>query len=173
VSSSFYDVAFDRTIGFEGKFSDLPADRGGITKFGLSQKANPDLDIRNLTLEQAKDIYRKRYWDPLKPERIKSEIVQLEVFDTAVNCGLHTAQLIVQRALNFLGETLEEDGDMGSITVGALNRWIEKDPQALFKCLNGFQFIHYVEIVKSHADQKLFSRGWMKRIQEYNEERKS
>jgi lysozyme family protein len=167
---SSFDIAFERTIGLEGGYSNNPADRGGPTKFGLSQKANPDLDIPTLTVQQAKEIYRKRYWNPLKPERIASEIIQLEIFDTAVNCGLGTAQLIVQRALNFLGETLAEDGQVGSLTIAALNRWIGKDSLCLFKCLNGFQFMHYVEIVKSRPGQKIFSRGWMKRIQEYRDE---
>jgi hypothetical protein len=78
--------------------------------------------------------------------------------------------LIVQRALNFLGETLAEDGQMGPRTIEGLNRWLGKDSPCLFKCLNGFQFIHYVKIIEDNPGQKVFSRGWMKRIQEYHDE---
>lgn len=170
MADDVYEIAFERTIGLEGGYVDHPQDRGGPTKYGLSKRSNPDLDIPNLTLEQAKQIYKERYWDRLNLISIPYEILQLEIFDTAVNCGLRMAQLIVQRSLNFLGEGLSEDGIMGPRTIDALNRWTEKDCRAVFKCLNGFQFIYYVRIIENDPRQKVFARGWMKRIQDYREE---
>ena len=167
-----FDTAFQRTIGLEGGFTNNPMDRGGPTKFGISKRANPDLDIERLTLEQAKLFYRTRYWDPLMLNQISSELVQCEMFDTGVNCGKRGIALITQKALNFLGENIEVDGWLGPVTIGKLNHWIEKDIRALFKTLNGFQFIWYVDIVNKDPFQRVFSRGWMKRIQEYNEEKR-
>jgi hypothetical protein len=55
---------------------------------------------------------------------------------------------------------------MGPVTINKLNQWSRLDAQALFRTLNGFQFMRYVEIVKARGDH-VFSRGWMKRIQDY------
>src|SRR5690554_991684 len=69
-----FDLAFERLIGHEGKFTDNRADRGnwttgrvGVgelkgTKFGISAMTYPHLDIKSLTLEQAKDIYLRDFW---------------------------------------------------------------------------------------------------------------
>jgi lysozyme family protein len=163
-------TAFCRTVDLEGRFVNHPLDRGGPTKFGLSKKANPELDIPNLTIDQAREVYFRKYWNPLQIEKINSEIVQCEIFDTGVNCGKSGTALISQRALHFLGEELAIDGWFGPETLGKINFWVTRDIQALFKAMNGFQFIWYVDLVKKDPFQRVFTRGWMKRIQEYREE---
>lgn len=66
---SKFDIAVqflvDKTDGFdaEGGYSNNPDDPGGETKYGISKRAHPELDIKNLTLEEAIDIYRSDYWD--------------------------------------------------------------------------------------------------------------
>ena len=170
-SNIIFQTAFKRTVGLEGGFVDYPLDRGGPTKYGLSKKANPDLDIPNLTIEQAQKVYFERYWRLLNINNIESELIKLEIFDTAVNCGVRQAKLILQDALNFLGEKLLLDGKIGPKTTAAVNFWIKKDVAALFKALNGFQFMCYAEIVEHDQSQKIFSRGWMRRIQEYRRRR--
>jgi lysozyme family protein len=163
-------TAFKRTVGLEGGFVDHPLDRGGPTKYGLSQKANPDLDIPNLTIEEAQKVYYERYWKLLNIDGIESELIKLEIFDTAVNCGVRQAKLILQDALNFLGESLLLDAKIGPQTIRAVHFWIKKDVAALFKALNGFQFMCYAEIVEHDHSQRVFSRGWMQRIQQYRRE---
>jgi lysozyme family protein len=83
--------------------------------------------------------------------------------------GTSQAVLISQKALNYLGESLAEDGEIGPKPIEALNRWSVKDERALLVCLNGFQFIRYVEIKKNNPSQVKFTRGWTKRIQGYKE----
>lgn len=56
--------AFDLTVGLEGSYSNDPSDPGGETKYGISKRYHPTLDIKNLTLEQAEAIYLKEYWIP-------------------------------------------------------------------------------------------------------------
>jgi lysozyme family protein len=80
--------------------------------------------------------------------------------------GTNTAIKIAQKAINFLGVgSVIEDGIIGPITIASLNWWCLRDPEALFRALNGFQFIRYVEIVQARGH--IFARGWMKRIQDY------
>lgn len=81
---------FDKAVGFvfevEGYESNYMWDKGGYTKYGISQKAHPDVDVFNLTKEAAKDIYKVRYWDACGCENLPAAL-GLAVFDTAVNHG--------------------------------------------------------------------------------------
>jgi lysozyme family protein len=176
LSKSFL-AAFKRTIWIEigpdgqgtGGYTNDPNDPGGETKWGVSKKAHPEIDIKNLTLEKAREVAYANYWKPLRLDEIKSDFMAAELFDTAYNCGVGTAALVAQRALNFLGEDLAQDGILGPKTIARLNFWSDKDPVTLFKCLNGFQFVYYVQCVKSNPAQMKYSRGWMKRINEYQQ----
>lgn len=85
----------------------LITDQGGVTKYGISKNANPDVDVENLTVEQATEIYKKRYWDvyvALKPISANLDnlpvALAVAVFDAGVNCG-------VGRAIKWLGKALE------------------------------------------------------------------
>ena len=164
-----FDRAVKTTLEHEGGYVNDPADPGGETKWGISKRAFPDLDIRSLSIDEAKEIYRRKYWEPLRCGEMDSPVIAAEIFDTAVNVGVKGAVIIAQKALAYLGERIVEDGKMGPLTIGALNAWARKDEQALFKCLNGFQFIHYVKITGQNESLKRFARGWMKRIQQYRE----
>lgn len=94
-----FETAFKEVIAYEGGYVNDPRDPGGETKFGISKKAYPKLDIKGLTPEKAKEIYRRDYWDPLKLEDLNAEAA-LFVFDTAVNQGLGTAQLMKKACLD-------------------------------------------------------------------------
>ena len=159
--------AFKEVVGLEGGYCDIPADRGGATKYGISQASYPDLNIAALTLEQAKAIYYTDFWAALSLDKIESAYIAGEIFECAVNCGRSAAVRIAQRSLAFLGETIKQDGIMGPSTIEKLNKWGKKDPISLFKALNGYQFARYALIVEQHPDQLAFARGWLKRIQAY------
>ena len=162
-----FAAAFRETLGFEGGYVNDPDDPGGETRDGISKRSYPDVDIERLTTSQAMIIYRRDYWDALKLGKVLNSIISGEIFDTAVNMGRKRAVVIAQKALNFLGEELVEDGIIGQKTIKALNKWCRKDDQALFVCLNGFQFAHYKQITEKNQKLKKFSRGWTKRIQQY------
>jgi len=178
-----FERAFIETIDLEGGYVNDPADPGGETKFGISKRSYPTINIAAMTIDQAKAIYRRDYWeacrlDEVRRERIYGEmfdtavnrdLISGEIFDTAVNMGRKAAVLIAQRALNFLGEDLVEDGKIGQKTISALNKWSKKDTKALFICLNGFQFSQYRMIIKNNRRSIKFARGWTKRIQQYQE----
>jgi len=173
-----FESAFRKTVGCEGIYSNDREDSGnwtggaiGVgdlkgTKFGISAASYPDVDIRNLTIQDAERIYVKDYWSKMSLDSILSETLQEELFDTGVNMGVRTAVTICQRALNFLGVGFYKvDGVMGPITLSGVNYWASWDAEALFRALNGFQFMEYVYVVENKGHK--FAAGWMKRIQDY------
>lgn len=173
-----FDNAFAQTVAYEGGYSNDPDDHGGRTMYGITEEVFKDAirrgiispiktDVREITLEQAKAIYLFDYWHKLRLNSVSDSMIAAEIFDTAVNMGRTAATRICQRALNYLGEELDEDGIMGDKTLEALNRWSRKDKRALFICLNGFQFARYVAIVEGNGTQHRFVRGWTKRVQSY------
>ena len=93
--SKTFEDALKFVLKWEGGYSNDPNDPGGETKFGISKRSYPNLDIKNLTLEQAKEIYLQNYWLKADCDKLTSPL-DIIVFDTAVNMG-------VSRAKEFLG----------------------------------------------------------------------
>jgi lysozyme family protein len=93
-----FDKCVDIVIRLEGGDL-LTSDAGGVTKYGISSKAHPALDVRSLTLEQAKDIYRTEYWNACGAEFLTWPM-SLAVFDCAVNQGVSVAVDIANDALD-------------------------------------------------------------------------
>lgn len=89
-------------------------DPGGETKYGISKRAYPEINIADLTREQAIDIYRKDYWEPIHGDSIPWPLA-LFVFDSAVNQGTHAAIRMMQKALG-----TNDDGVIGTTTLGLL-----------------------------------------------------
>lgn len=93
-----FDRAFEFVIGHEGGYVNDPQDPGGETKFGISKRAYPDLDIKALTLEQAKSIYFRDYWVAAGCGAVADESMAILMFDCAVNQGVSRAKQIAARA---------------------------------------------------------------------------
>lgn len=134
-------ISWPKSIMFifqwEGGLVDNPEDPGGLTKYGISQRSYPDLDIRNLTIEQATDIYKKDYWNLCNCDAY-SWPLDICIFDTAVNMGN-------SRAMNLL-EQIREDGIINE------NAW--KDYLIL-------RIGKYGDIAKKNL---VFLRGWINRV---------
>ena len=89
---------FEKALAFVLKWEGGETyDTGGHTKFGISKNAHPDIDIENLTIEQAKEIYKRDYWDKMQLDNADN-IADIIIFDSAVNCG-------VNRTIGFLSES--------------------------------------------------------------------
>jgi hypothetical protein len=82
--------ALEFTLKWEGGYSFDKSDPGGETKWGISKRSHPDLDIKNLTAQQAADTYANEYWDAITGDDIPFPAC-VAVFDTAVNCGVDRA----------------------------------------------------------------------------------
>ena len=124
-----FEKCFKLTVGHEGGYSKDKKDRGnwtggriGVgalkgTKFGISAAAYPTVDIKNLTIEQAADLYRKDYWYPIQGDKLPTGIDYL-VFDAAVNHGVHAASEILQETIR----TKVVDGLIGPKTLATLDQ---------------------------------------------------
>ncbi len=99
----------------------LVNDTGGLTKWGISQRSHPHVDIANLTREGAEDIYHEAYWRPIKANALPPALA-LVVFDAAVNMGVPTAVKILQTVLR----SVKVDGVAGPETVAAAKMYLPR-----------------------------------------------
>lgn len=150
-------------LQLEGDYSNDPYDYGGETKYGIAKKYYPDLDIKNLTLEQALQIYKRDYWDVFWGDRIQSQEICTKMLDIALNMGPSRAIRFLQDALNHVDKlSLAVDGIMGPETLRAVNS--SKRLELVLKVLNCLQFERYHEIVHRDPSQVRFFNGWMRRV---------
>ncbi len=107
------DDSIRMIIRHEGGYVDDPDDPGGRTKYGISQRAYPDLDIAALTVDDAAEIYRRDYWDRVRGDDLPPAVAHV-VFDAAVNMGVGVAIRLMQRQLG-----VAADGIIGPVTLAA------------------------------------------------------
>jgi lysozyme family protein len=146
-----FDEAFERMIGHEGGYTEGKGDPGGETKFGISKRSYPGEDIRGLTLDRAKVIYRRDYWGPAGCEAVPDG-VRFDLFDMAVNAGVVRAIKTLQRSA---GET--DDGQLGPRTLQAITSMPAARLVARFAG-------HRLEHMASLPIWDRFGRGWARRI---------
>lgn len=92
-----FERAFDFVIGAEEGYTNDPDDPGGETKYGISKRSYPELDIKSITLEQAKGIYFEDYWNQTGCEELPFPM-DVFAFDSAVNQGVGVARSLVKKA---------------------------------------------------------------------------
>lgn len=119
-----FDEAFARLIGNEGSYVNDPRDPGGETKFGISKRAYPDVNIASLTVDGAKAIYYRDFWKPLGDAH---PAIRFQVFDFAVNSGIQTAVRKLQKAIG-----VADDGHWGPVSAAALQAMNVSDVIMLF-----------------------------------------
>jgi len=142
--------AVEIVLRHEGGLVDHPADPGGLTNFGISQRAYPGLDIRNLTREQAAAIYHRDYWLPVKGDELPPEVATV-LFDMAVNMGVSRAVRLLQRSLN-----VPQDGLLGPRTIAACRDGGKRD---LVANLTAERLLAYTGM----RGFDTFGRGWTRR----------
>lgn len=162
------DQIIDATIKAEGGYVNDPADSGGATRYGITERvarANGYTgSMRDLPLQTARDIYKREYAEKPGFTVFPSEIAA-ELFDTGVNMGTSAATKFLQRAVNALyGSGLVVDGKMGPATRKAVTGYLASRSNAsdiLVKALNGLQCTRYIEIVEANPTQRKFINGWI------------
>lgn len=148
----------DFTLGHEGGYVNDPRDPGGETKYGISKRSYPHVDIKSLTLDQAKKIYYEDWWVKYNYEQIKHESIAKKLLNIAVNTGQSPAVKILQRAINVFGANLDVDGKMGPKTLAAI-AWISYDNvEILYRGMCHFQAVYYTSL-----NMPVFLRGWLLR----------
>src|SRR5947208_2993731 len=87
-----FEVCVTKVLKDEGGYTNDPADSGGKTNFGITQKET-SIDVKTITMSQAKDIYKRKYWDVLGCDNLPSG-VDYSVFDYGVNSGVGRASKV-------------------------------------------------------------------------------
>jgi lysozyme family protein len=162
----------------EGDYVDHPSDRGGPTRWGITQAVarafGYDGPMQDLPQDTARAIYRRRYWDEPGFGKVAkvSEVIADELFDTGVNMGTGKAAEFLQRALNALNlrgkvyPDLGVDGRIGSMTVAALAKLLAyrgRDGETvIMRMLNSQQGVRYMDIAESRESQEDFVFGWFR-----------
>ncbi|MBA5235269.1 peptidoglycan-binding protein [Pectobacterium aroidearum] len=167
-SPSFtHAVAF--VLAKEGGYVNDPTDKGGETKFGISDLRDgirdgmtdidgdkkPDVSIKDLTLEQASQIYYRDYWYPSYCNDWPDGI-SLIVFDSSVQHGVKKAIQLLQEAAG-----VTADGIVGPKTTAAV---ISADPEWLLTRYLLRRARYYSDIIKSNSSQGKYLNGWFNRL---------
>ena len=162
-----YDSTFEKSFLFvlkwEGGYVNDPNDPGGETKYGISKRAYPTLDIKNLTIEQAKNIYFKDYWIRNRCDKIAelSPKLAFVLFYASVNLGHKRAAKLLQKAINRQKKSiLVVDGIVGSKTLETLSSC---DVEMCFETYCMLHISYYIKLVQKHKSLKRYLFGWLNR----------
>lgn len=121
----YQDLNFKKAVGvllaIEGGYANDPDDPGGETKYGISKRSYPNLDIKNLTIDNAINIYYKDFWIKYRLNSIKSSLIATQLLLMFVNLSPQSASICIQKAINAIQLSIEEDGIFGSRTISAIN----------------------------------------------------
>jgi lysozyme family protein len=155
-----FETAVAKTIRREGgdTLTDDPDDPGGLTRYGISKRAHPEVDPRNLTLEGAKEIYRKDYWIPCRGDAIRNQMQAELIFDSAVNMGVNQAIKLAQIATG-----LEPTGAMDDAALSAVN---DSEPGAFAAAFVLAKIARYLSLVKKNRKLEKYFYGWVRRTLE-------
>lgn len=156
-----FERAVELVLRHEGGYVNDPDDPGGETKFGISKRSYPDLDIRALTEEQAREIYRRDWWDEYGYDRIEDPELAARVMDLAVNMGPHRAHRLLQKALCDAGCPVDVDGWLGPGTVDAVNR---HPVPALVLAHLKLRALRRYAFIAEHPSRRKYLLGWVRRV---------
>lgn len=156
---SVFDKAYAKLLKHEGGYVNDPADPGGETRYGISKRSYPDIDIKSLTIAQAREIYRRDFWEKPGFSQIQDPELAGKVFDLGVNIGTARAAKFLQGAANIFEAKLKVDGIIGPMSL----RWINgfKHPKALISALEILAGNYYIRLGKAR-----FLAGWLIRLDE-------
>lgn len=171
------DTLIDEVIGREGGYSNHPADRGGATRWGVTEAVARAHgwrgEMRHFPRAEAVAVYRRLYW--LRPgfDRVAALAPRLaaELFDTGVNMGPEVAAGFLQRALNALNRggrdyaDLAVDRRIGPATVAALAAFLRArggpGEAVLVKAVDALQGERYLRLAESRPANEAFLYGWL------------
>ena len=150
-----FETAFDLLITHEGGFSNHPDDPGGATMYGITEVVaraeGYTGPMRELTLDFAKQVYRKRYWDACRCDQMP-DVLRYPLFDAAVNSGPGQAIKWLQAAVG-----VKADGAIGPVTQQAVNM---AAPQPTRQKMIGNRLRFMTQL----SNWPSFSKGWARRI---------
>jgi len=153
-----FEEIIEVVLEHEGGYVNDPDDPGGETKYGIAKKFNPDVDIKNLTKEGAKEIYYEKYWKPSKADQVPDRLKHI-YFDMVVNFGQGGAVKVLQQAAVSRGHDIAVDGGIGPATIKAIQN-VETDR------VRAYRVLKFARIVIKKPTQEKFWLGWFRRASE-------
>jgi type VI secretion system secreted protein VgrG len=165
---AIFELSIHQVLRHEGStFTDDPADPGGATRWGVTletlRRVRPGAtaeDVRELTREDALDVYRRLWWAPLHLDVVVDQQLATKILDVSVNLGVRGGVKLLQRALNACGYHLEEDGAIGPKTLAAAN---ESETRELLLEISSQQAEHYRRWIEAKPERVKFRKGLMAR----------
>lgn len=167
----------DIVIGREGGYSNHPADRGGATRWGITEAVARAHgyrgDMRGFPREDAVRIYERVYWVRPGFDRVAplASDIAAELFDTGVNMGPAVAVSFLQRALNALNRGARDYPDIvpgatiDDATVAALTTFLSRrkpnGETVLMKALEALQGARYLDLAERRPANEAFLYGWL------------
>ena len=155
-----FQTAFLFLYDHEGGYANNPSDLGGETKYGISKKQYPKEDIKNLTLDRAKFLYERDYWNPLQASKLNYQPLANHLFDMCVNAGQGDAVTLLQLACVSCGENIKIDGIIGPKTLGAANiiegAWLADRYRVE-------RVKHYLRRITINSSQLVNIKSWLRR----------
>ena len=158
MKTSFEEI-IEVVLEHEGGYVNDPDDAGGETKYGIAKRWYPSVDIKNLTIEQAKKIYHQDYWNPAKCNEVPPKLRHI-YFDMCVNFGRRGAVKVLQQAANSKNRNkIKVDGGIGPNTLNAIQN-ISLDR------VRAYRVLRFANIVIDKPNQEKFWLGWFRRALE-------
>jgi lysozyme family protein len=155
-----FSYCLEHILKSEGGYVNHPRDPGGRTSLGITQrvweewtgKPSNEEEMRGLTVEDVRPIYRERYWNAVRGDDLPAG-VDLSVFDFSVNSGVGRAARFLQRQVS-----VAEDGKIGPMTLRAV---LAVNPESLIKtyCASRQAFLESLPTFPT------FGRGWTVRVE--------
>lgn len=146
-----FETAVNRVLENEGGYVWNISDPGGETKWGISKRQYPNLNIKELTKEDAKKIYKQDFWDRIDGDELPEDVA-FQVFDAAVNHGIGNAIRMLQRAIGVV-----DDGHFGPLSHAGVRRLAHVDLVLLF---NAERLNFYTKL----STWPSFGKGWVNRV---------
>lgn len=172
---SNFTSAMEVVFKHEGGYVNDPNDPGGETNMGITKSTldrayNQGIvshnSSRDLTQEEAAEIYRKFYWEPSNADKMPEPLATI-YFDTVVLCGQGRGGILLQRALNNMGQSVIVDGAVGPQTLESLNAQLQT-PEDVANFCNMFCDLRQ-EFHNSDVNAKYYLAGWTNRVNELRE----
>ena len=168
-----FDKAFDYLMKSEGtEFVNNPIDSGGPTKYGItklsfevwSNKKADDDEIKNMTIETAKQFYLTNYWTHMLLDKLTRPGSTICIFDSGVLYGPNTAMGFAQRASNICGVPIKIDGIFGDESVAAINL-IEQI--SFITEFHSLILLWIDEVIRMNPKNEVFRSGWTTRANRF------
>ena len=156
-----FSSVIEMVLHHEGGYVNHPSDPGGETKYGISKRAYPDIDIINITEEDAGEIYFRDYWSKIKGEDLPSGVACV-VMDYGVNSGISRASKALQRACGIE----KGDGIIGPHSLAAV--WATVKNEGEKYVIDEVTNLRR-EFIRSLSTYETFGKGWERRITETHE----